>query len=109
MKKLIRPIAGILTALFVVSCASPYQAQMQAVQNAYASGNMSESEYRQRMNDLYIADAGWQQQNANNATTAAAVGVAALGVAAIANNNDHHHHHYNNGYWHNGHWHPRRR
>ena len=100
MKKLLRPLGLLLTAVFLVSCASPYQAQMQAVHNAYASGNMSESEYRQRMNDLSIADAGWQQQNANAATAAAVVGVAALGIAAA---HDHHHHGYYHG--HRGHWH----
>lgn len=99
MKKLLRPLTGILTAVFLVSCASPYQAQMQAVYNARMTGNMSESEYRARMNDLHVADAGWQQQTANNAATAAAIiGVAALGVA-VANDNCHY------GYRHGGYCH----
>jgi hypothetical protein len=101
MKKVLRPVAALLVAAFFSACVSPYQAQMQAVHNAYATGNMSEAEYRARMNDLSVADAGWQQENANAATTAAVVGAAAIGVAALSDHNHHHHH----GYWRRGHWH----
>lgn len=96
MKKFIRPVTALCIAALLGACASPYQAQMAAVDQAYRNGEISRSEYERRMTDLRIADAGQQQQNANTAT-AVAVGAAALGAAAIiANNNDdhHHHHHY---------------
>ncbi len=93
MKKIIRPVAALCLAASLASCASPYQAQMSTLHSQYMNGQVSEGEYRREMARLQRNDAGWQQQNANNAT-AAAVGVAAVaGVAAIAANNDHHHHH----------------
>lgn len=103
MKKILRPLVAVVMAAMLVSCASPYQAQMQALHNAYVAGNISDAEYRREMTHLQMNDAAWQQNNANAATTAAVVGVAALGVAAIAD--DHHHHHH---YHHRGHWRPRR-
>lgn len=91
MKKLLRPVA-VLLAAFLVGCASPYQAQMQALHHAYMAGNVSDREYRNQMTQLQMADAGWQQQNANTATAAAVIGVAAIGTAALLDN-DHRHHH----------------
>lgn len=94
MKRVIRPVAVLCAASFLVACVSPYRAQMDALYNAYRAGNISESEYRREMTRLQVNDAGWQQQNANAATTAAVVGVAAVGAAALLDDNDHHHHHY---------------
>ena len=82
MKKLFR--TGILLfAALATACTSPYQAQMGALNQAYAAGMVAPSEYNRQMSSLAMADAGWQQANANAATTAAVVGIAALGTAAI--------------------------
>lgn len=94
MKKIIRPTAALCVAAMMASCASPYQAQMGALNNAYQNGQISRSEYDREMTRLQVSDAGYQQQNANTAT-AVAVGAAALGAAAIiSNNSGHRHHHY---------------
>lgn len=82
MKKLLR--TGILLfAALASACTSPYQAQMGALNQAYAAGMVAPSDYQRQMTGLSMADAGWQQANANAATTAAVVGIAALGTAAI--------------------------
>lgn len=105
MKKLFRPVALLCIAAVFTSCVSPYQAQMGALQQAHAAGDVSDAEYRREMARLQMNDAGWQQQNANTATTAAVVGVAALGAAAILDNNHHHHSYYRRGYYHRPrHW-----
>ena len=94
MKNFIRPVALLCAASMLVSCASPYQAQMGALNQAYSNGQISRAEYDREMTRLQVNDAGYQQQNANTAT-AVAVGAAAIGAAAIiANNNDNHHNHY---------------
>ncbi len=94
MKNFLRPVALLCAASMLVSCASPYQAQMGALNQAYANGQISRAEYDREMTRLQVNDAGYQQQNANTAT-AVAVGAAAIGAAAIiANNNDNHHNHY---------------
>jgi len=97
MKKFLRPVAVLCVAAFLSACVSPYQAQMNALHHAYVAGEVSESEYRRGMRDLSIADAGWQQEAANAATTAAVVGAAAIGTAALI---DHHHWHGHHGHWH---------
>jgi hypothetical protein len=94
MKKLIRPLTAVLTAALLVSCASPYQAQMGALHNAYMNGQISQTEYNREMARLQVNDAGWQQQNSNDVATGVAVGAVALGAAAILANDDHHHHRY---------------
>ena len=104
MKKFLRPIAVLCAAALLGACVSPYRAQMGALHNAYLRGDVSPEEYRREMTHLQISDAGWQQQNANAATTAAVVGVAAIGTAALLNNS-HHHSRWHDGRWHNGHWH----
>ena len=94
MKTFVRPLAVLCLAALIGACASPYQAQMGALNNAYRHGQISRAEYDREMTRLQVNDAGYQQQNANTAT-AVAVGAAALGAAAIiSNNNDHHHNHY---------------
>ena len=94
MKKLLRPLTALLVAALLTSCTSPYQAQMGALHQAYSRGDMSEYEYRQEMTRLQINDAGWQQNQANAATTAAVVGAVALGAVALSNNNNNRHHHH---------------
>ena len=66
---------------------------MGALHQAYSRGDISDYDYRQEMTRLQINDAGWQQSQANAATTAAVVGAVAIGAAALSNNNNHHHHH----------------
>lgn len=101
-KKFYRPVAVLCLAALLSACTSPYQAEMNVLHNQYANGEISRSEYNREMARLQRQDAGWQQQNANNAT-AAAVGVAAVaGIAAIAAD-DHHHHHHHGYYYHRGH------
>jgi uncharacterized membrane protein len=96
MKKILRPVAVLCAAAMLSSCASPYAAQMDVLHSQYQNGQISEREYRNEMNRLQRQDAGWQQQNANNAT-AAAIGVAAVaGAVALA---DDHHHHGHHGYY----------
>jgi len=92
MKKLLRPAALLCVAALLGACASPYQAQMGALHNAYMNGQVSRAEYDREMTRLQIDDAGYQQQSANTAT-AVAVGAAAIGAAAIISNNSHHNHH----------------
>jgi hypothetical protein len=98
MKKFLRPVSALCIAALLVSCTSPYQAQMGALHNAYMRGDVSEDVYRNEMTRLQIGDAGWQQNQANAATTAAVVGAVAIGAAAISNNNSHRHHHHH-GYY----------
>ena len=102
MKKLLRPLAVLIAAAFLGACVSPYQAQMNGLHNAYMAGNVSEHDYQAQMTQLQMADAAWQQNTANAATTAAVVGVAAIGTAALLD--DHHHHHYHYGHGHGHHW-----
>jgi uncharacterized membrane protein len=103
MKKFLRPVAALCVAAMLSSCTSPYQAEMGELNRQYANGQISQREYNNEMNRLQRQDAGWQQQNANNAT-AAAIGVAAVaGTAAIINNNDHHHHYHGGYYYRHGH------
>jgi hypothetical protein len=105
MKKFLRPVAFLTTAALFASCTSPYQAQMGALHNAYVRGDVSEYEYRQEMTRMQIGDAGWQQNQANAATTAALVGAVAIGAAAISHNNRHRHYrHYNYGHGHGHCW-----
>jgi len=102
MKKILRPIAVLCLAAMLGACASPYQAEMSELHRQHENGQVSDSEYRREMARLQRNDAGWQQQNANNAT-AAAIGVAAVaGAAAIASDN-HHHHHHGGYYYRHGH------
>jgi len=101
MKKILRPVALLSIVAFLGACASPYQAQMGALHNAYMNGQISREEYDREMTRLQVNDAGYQQQSANTAT-ALAVGAAAIGAAAIISNNNghhHHHHHYRGHRW----------
>ena len=104
MKQQFKRAAAIGLALILGACASPYQAQMNALYNSYQAGNISDYEYRQEMHRLQMNDAAWQQNNANAATTAAVVGVAAIGAAALLSDDDHHHHHH---HYHRPHYRPR--
>ena len=99
MKKLLRPVSLLCAAALLVSCTSPYQAQMNALNQAYAAGQVSPDEYQREMTRMRINDAGWQQTNSNNVATGVAVGAVALGAAAIlSSDDDHYHNHYHGGY-----------
>lgn len=99
MKKKHRFVSVLCLAALLGGCASPYRAQMDALHHAYLAGNVSPREYRREMTRLEMADAAWQQNNANAAVTAAAIGAAAVGVAAAVDHHDHHHH-YDHGHHH---------
>jgi hypothetical protein len=104
MKKLLRPLAGLLTALMLVSCASPYQAEMGALHHAYMNGQVSRDEYDREMARLHVNDAGWQQANANNVATGVAIGAVALGTAALLSDDHHHHRYYHHRRYHHHGW-----
>jgi hypothetical protein len=106
--KPLRLIAAATVAAVLASCASPYQAQMGALHQAYMNGQISPDEYNREMARLQVNDAGWQQANANNVAAGVAIGAVALGTAAILADDGHHHHHghYHGGY-HRGGYHPR--
>ena len=108
MKRL-RILTALITSALLVSCASPYQAQMNSLHQSYMAGQISKRNYNRQMAQLQANDAGWQQQNANNVATGVAIGAVALGTAAIINNNNHHgyyghgHGYYGHGYYGHGH------
>jgi len=97
--KSLRFFTAVITAVALASCASPYQAQMGALHQAYMSGQVSPNEYDREMTRLRVNDAGWQQNNANNVAAGLAIGAVALGTAAILADDHHHHYgHYHRGY-----------
>ena len=46
----------LLSAFFLVSCASPYQPQAQALQQAYINGEISTNDYHARLTELQALD-----------------------------------------------------
>lgn len=99
MKRLLRPLAALCIGALLVSCTSPYQAQMGSLHQAYMAGQVSPQDYDREMARLRVNDAGWQQNNANNVATGVAVGALALGTAAILSDSHHHHHGYYRPCW----------
>ena len=105
MKRL-RFLTALITSALLVSCASPYQAQMSSLYNSYMAGQISQREYNREMARLQANDAGWQQQQANDVAMGVGIAAVALGTAAIIDNNSHHGHYYGHGHYH-GHGHRR--
>ena len=101
MKRL-RFLTALITSALLVSCASPYQAQMSSLYNSYMAGQISQREYNREMARLQANDAGWQQQQANDVAMGVGIAAVALGTAAIINNNNHYHGH---GHYHGHHGH----
>jgi hypothetical protein len=71
----------------LVGCQNPYLAQMNAVDAAYARGDISRSEYNTRMGGLQAQSDAWASQNAANAALASNTLAAASIVTDVYNTN----------------------